>query len=114
MLGQKLYGTEYTSTAPGTINVNGTWVLVGSGAISHLVTDMANTITIYYEKLISNTDLVIKYVEAGDHSNVLTSMNMGTMQVGSTYNFSVSATFDSGGEWTLVRLYWKNIYYYTG
>ena len=101
-MGQKRCGTEYTSTAPDQIEVNGIWARVGEGNISHLVTDNANTITIHYEKLMSETDVVIKYVEAGNHGNVLVSMPVGKMQVGSTYNFSVSSTFDHGGMWTIV------------
>ena len=101
-VGKRAVGTEYESTAPDSIDVNGEWLLVGNGIISHLVTDLSNTITVYYEKNISNADVIIKYVEAGDNNNVLTSINMGLMQVGSTYSFSVSSTFEHGGIWNLV------------
>ena len=101
-IGSRAVGTEYTSTAPDSIDVNGIWKLAGDGEISHLVTDFTNTINVPYQKLMSSVDVVIKYVEYADHQNVLTSMDVGQMQVGSTYHFSVSNTFDHGGIWDLV------------
>jgi len=89
--GKKQIGTEYTYTLPTTYTKDGVWVIVDSTNLNrtHIVNEEDNEIVIEYDKKMSTTNIVIKYVEKDNHDNVIDTIDKGIRQVGTTIEYIV-------------------------
>jgi len=47
--------------------------------------------------------VIVKYVDRSDHNIILNTINEGGKQIGSTYNYTVPASYTSNGSWTLAN-----------
>ena len=94
-------GTMYSYTVPSIYN--GTWELESGGTLRfHPLTTGTNTIRVPYVDQISPTrDVVIKYVDKSDWTNVLLTIDVGTINIGTTHNFTVPPTYTYNGLWSL-------------
>ena len=103
--GKQGVGTQYIHNAQNPLNlgINGVWEVVGNPTKMHYVTIDDNNIYVEYERSMSKTPVIIKYVQTGNYSKEIASpINMGAQPVGIPFQYSVHPNVSyGGGTWTL-------------
>ena len=97
---QAQVGTTYNYTVPVTFTYNGLWGLTNTTLNrTHQVVEGENIILVEFQKVM--TDVIVKYVDKTSSNTVLSTLETVKAQVGTTYSYTVPATFTYNGEWKL-------------
>ena len=55
-----------------------------------------------YEPILSNSHVIIKYVEQGNETNLIEIFDAGYKQIGMNYEYNVPSTYVNNGLWNVV------------
>ena len=105
--GYKQVGSVYTYTPPSTYidSAGRGWHLVSSSPVNYTVLSNNNYIVVQYKLVsrpLSNDEVIVKYVEYNNTSNVLKTINEGQIEIDTVYSYTPDVSFtNSSGTWNL-------------